>query len=147
MVPVLVARAHVQHMLDVVVIGVTLVKAGILALVEAREVGEGLGEVARGILLVKILVDAADCLGHDLRIGCIDPVGDVVIVASIRFGCHPAPEKLRKSFEKFMRVLDYNEMVRATRDNTRKPNMFPGQCAILHARLERVQASAAHALR
>jgi hypothetical protein len=100
------------------------VEAGIFAAVEARQVGEGLGEVMRIILLVKILVDAADGVGDDLRVGRIDAIGNVVIVASVQFSCHSVLEEIRKFLDRFRRVLDYNETDRAMLDKTRKPNMF-----------------------
>ncbi|MGH8700603.1 MAG: hypothetical protein ACREVR_05435, partial [Burkholderiales bacterium] len=57
--------------------------------------------------------------GHDLRIGRIDAIGDIVIVASMQFRCHPALEEKRKFLDRFRRVLDYNEMVRAMLDKMR----------------------------
>jgi hypothetical protein len=75
--------------LDVVVIRVALVEPGVLAPVEARQVGEDLGQIARGILLVEILVDAADRVGYELRIGRVDPVGDVELVAPIQLPSRP----------------------------------------------------------
>jgi hypothetical protein len=109
------AQRHVEHMLEVVVIRVALAEAGILAPVEAREVGERLREIARGVLLEEVPVNAADRLGYDLRIGGVDPVGDVVIAASLRFCRHSALEKTRASFDGITRVLNYNEIDHAMR--------------------------------
>jgi hypothetical protein len=134
-------------MLDVVVIRVTLVEAGILAVVQTRHVRERLDEVTRSILLVKFLVDAADSLGYHVRVRRIDAVGDVVIVASIRFSCHSAPAEIQEFLDRIMRVLDYNEIVRAMLDNVRKPIIFPGNCAVFHKPRKQGRISVAYGIR
>ena len=128
------AERHVEHVLDVVVVRVALAEPGKIAPVKAPEVAERLRQVARGVLLVELLVNPADFLRHDLWIGRVDAVGDVVVAASARLGCHPAPGKTRNSFDGFSRVLHYNELDRATLNKIQKENIFPGACAIFHAR-------------
>jgi hypothetical protein len=86
------AERHVQHVLNVMVIGVALVVTGLLAPVELRKVGERLIEVAGRAELVEILVDAADFLGYGRRVGGVDSIGDVVIVSSLVHHRY-APEK------------------------------------------------------
>jgi hypothetical protein len=79
--------------LHVVVVGVAFTVPGMLAAVETPEVRERAAEVRGRGLLVEALVDAEDFLRNVLRVGGIDAVGDVVVVASLAHCVSPGKQR------------------------------------------------------
>ena len=55
-------QCHVHYVLNVVIIGIAPIVAGVLATIEAHQIIKGLPEIARGILLVQVAVDQANHL-------------------------------------------------------------------------------------
>ena len=120
-------QRHIQHVLNVVVIGVASVKFGVFATIQARQAVKRLPHRGVRVFLEKVPVNTEHFPGNLYGIGGVDPVGYIVLVAAVC--CHPATLRRATAIiigQNFVRFEQFNYNARRTAITDNKVFAFTG---------------------